>query len=243
MNIIIFGATGGIGSALTDELLIDNNLFLGSRSEDKISETIKSKRKLGHNLDGLALDMNSFESINLFIKEAHEFLGSIDAIINCVGSLLLKPSHLLSEEEIYNVFKVNVFSCFAIMKYSFKFLKDNGGSIIFFSSSASKIGLKNHDAISSAKAAVSAMALSSASTYAKYNIRINTIAPGLVDTPLTKRITGNKASLDYSKEMHGLKRIGTAQNFIPIINSLIDKRSDWITGQTFFIDGGLSNVK
>ena len=77
----------------------------------------------------------------------------------------------------------------------------------------------------------------------KYNIRVNAIAPGLVDTPLTSRITNNQISLDYSKELHGLKRIGKPENFIPIVNSLIDHRSDWITGQTFFVDGGLSNVK
>ena len=50
-------------------------------------------------------------------------------------------------------------------------------------------------------------------------------------------------SLDYSKKMHGLNRIGKPKNFIPIIDSLLDQRSDWITGQTIFVDGGLSNVK
>ncbi len=115
--------------------------------------------------------------------------------------------------------------------------------MIFFSSAASKIGLKNHECISSAKAAVSSMVLSAASTYAKFNIRFNAIAPGLVDTPLTKNIINNKISLDYSKKLHGLNRIGEPKNFIPIINTLIDNRSDWITGQTFFIDGGLSNAK
>ena len=87
------------------------------------------------------------------------------------------------------------------------------------------------------------MALSAASTYANYNIRINTIAPGLVDTPLTKKIVSNNMSYNYSKNLHGLNRIGYPENFIPFINSLIDTRSNWITGQTFTIDGGLSTVK
>ena len=129
------------------------------------------------------------------------------------------------------------------MKYGFKFLKKNGGNIIFFSSAAAQIGLKNHDAIASAKAAVSSLALSASSTYARYNIRVNTIAPGLVDTPLTEKITSNQLSYNYSKNLHGLNKIGNPKNFIPIINSLIDKRSDWITGQTFTIDGGLSTMK
>jgi len=115
--------------------------------------------------------------------------------------------------------------------------------MIFFSSAASMVGLKNHDAIAAAKGAISSMVLSSASTYARYNIRINAIAPGLVETPLTEKITSNKISLDYSKSIHGLNRIGKPENFIPTVNSLLDNRSDWITGQTIAIDGGLSNVK
>ena len=65
------------------------------------------------------------------------------------------------------------------------------------------MGLKNHECISSAKAAVSGFVLSTlTSTYSKYNIRVNAIAPGLVDTPLTSRITNNQISLDYSKDLH-----------------------------------------
>ena len=105
------------------------------------------------------------------------------------------------------------------------------------------MGLKNHEAISSAKAAISALALTASATYANYNIRVNAIAPGLVETPLTEKIVSNKMSLDYSKNLHGLKRIGKPENFIPIVKSLIDKQSDWITGQTICVDGGLSNVK
>ena len=121
---------------------------------------------------------------------------------------MLKPAHLTGELELENVFRTNVFSCFGILKYGFKYLRKNGGSLIFFSSSASRVGLKNHEAIASAKAAVSGFVLSAASTYAKYNIRVNAIAPGLVDTPLTEKIINNKISLDYSTKMHGLKNGG-----------------------------------
>ena len=65
----------------------------------------------------------------------------------------------------------------------------------------------------------------------------------MVETPLTQKIVSNDISLEYSKNLHGLDRIGKPENFIPIIKSLIDPRSDWITGQTIHVDGGLSNVK
>ena len=241
MNIILLGATGGIGECLTDELSNNNNLYLSSRTDKKLNVILDKHNK--SNVNGEILTYLNFESVELFLNNANNHLGSVDCIISCIGSLMLKPPHLTKEAELENVFKTNVFSCFSILKHSFKFLKQNGGSVIFFSSAASKVGLRNHESISAAKAAVSSIAISAASTYSNYNIRVNAIAPGLVETPLTDKITNNNVSLEYSKKLHGLNKIGKPENFTPIVNALIDNKSDWITGQTFFVDGGLSNLK
>ena len=246
MNIVVIGATGGIGSKLSLNLSEDNNLFLGSRDQQKflnLKDEIKYNQINSKKIGGSQVDVTDFDSIKNFIDESNNFLGSIDCIINCVGSLLLKPAHATSLDDLNNVFSTNLFSCFGVLKFGFPYLKKNGGSVLFFSSAAAKVGLKNHEAISSAKAAISALALTASATYANYNIRVNAIAPGLVDTPLTEKIVNNKMSLDYSKNLHGLKRIGKPENFIPIVRSVIDKNSDWITGQTICVDGGLSNVK
>ena len=166
MNIVLLGATGGIGKCLSLDLSSSHSLFIGSRNMiqvDKLVNDIKSENVNSSNLiNGCSVDATNFKSASDFLNNSNEFLGSIDCIINCVGSLLLKPAHLTSEEEFNDVIRTNVFSCFSILKYSFKYLKNNGGSIIFFSSAASKIGLKNHESISSAKAAISSMALSAA---------------------------------------------------------------------------------
>jgi NAD(P)-dependent dehydrogenase (short-subunit alcohol dehydrogenase family) len=246
MNIVVLGATGGIGAKLSLSLSEDNNLFLGSRDQQKflnLQDEIKYNQINSKKIGGSQVDVTDFDSIKNFIDESNNFLGSIDCIINCVGSLLLKPAHATSLDDLNNVFSTNLFSCFGVLKFGFPYLKKNGGSVLFFSSAAAKVGLKNHEAISSAKAAISALALTASATYANYNIRVNAIAPGLVDTPLTEKIVNNKMSLDYSKNLHGLKRIGKPENFIPIVRSVIDKNSDWITGQTICVDGGLSNVK
>ena len=243
MNIVIFGATGGIGKCLSFDLIKSHNLFIGSKNLDKIEDLLSDIDNHGNICEGNKIDITQYKSIEQFLDDAVKSMGSIDCIINCVGSLLLKPAHLTKQEELENVFNTNVYSSLNIIKYGFKHMRKNGGSMIFFSSAASMVGLKNHDAIAAAKGAISSMVLSSASTYSRYNIRINAIAPGLVETPLTEKITSNKISLDYSKSIHGLNRIGKPENFIPIINSLLDNRSDWITGQTIAVDGGLSNVK
>lgn len=243
MNIVIFGATGGIGKCLSFDLIKNHNLFIGSKNLEKIEDLLSDIDNYDNICEGNEIDITQYGSIEQFLDDAVKFMGSIDCIINCVGSLLLKPAHLTKQEELESVFNTNVYSSFNIIKYGFKHMRKNGGSMIFFSSAASMVGLKNHDAIAAAKGAISSLILSSASTYSRYNIRINAIAPGLVETPLTEKITSNKISLDYSKSIHGLNRIGKPENFIPIINSLLDNRSDWITGQTIAVDGGLSNVK
>ena len=242
MNIVILGATGGIGSCLSKELSLKNNLYLGYRDNVKF-DNLKSTINSQNLLSGETIDIEDFDFSKNFLNNANDHLGSIDCIVSCLGSLLLKPAHLTSEDDLVSVFNTNVFSSFSIIKHSFKHLRKNGGNMIFFSSAAANVGLKNHDAIGSAKGALSSLVTSSASTYAKYNIRINAIAPGLVETPLTQKIVSNEISLEYSKNLHGLDRIGKPENFIPIIKSLIDPRSDWITGQTIHVDGGLSNVK
>ena len=241
MNIIILGGSGGIGSCLTHELSKNHNLYISSTNDGKLTNILSDLKK--YNVSGEKFSYTNFESMELFLNNAKSYLGEIDCIINCIGSLLLKPPHVTKEAELENVFKANVFSCFSVLKHGFKFLKQKGGSVIFFSSAASKVGLRNHESISAAKAAVSSIALSAASTYSNYNIRVNVIAPGLVETPLTSKITNNATSLEYSKKLHGLNKIGKPENFIPIVKALIDKKSDWISGQTFLIDGGLSNLK
>ena len=244
MNIVIIGGTSGIGMALSEHFSHKDNVFIGSRSIENIANCVESNKNINSNIfSGESVDVSNFESVEKFLDQANSILGSIDVIINCAGSLLLKPPHGLKEEDIDSVYKINVYSCYALLKFGFKYMRSNGGSFVFFSSAASKVGLKNHEVISGAKGAISSIALSAASTYANYNIRVNAIAPGLVETPLTKKITSSKISFEYSKKLHGLNRAGKPRNFIPIVESLINPDSDWITGQTIYVDGGLSNVK
>ena len=178
MNIVILGATGGIGKVLSNNLSSNHDLYLGSRNKNNLDELILDitqesvYKENSHSIGGSEVDGSEFDSVKEFFQMANDSLGSIDCVINCIGSLLLKPAHLTTESDLDNVFKTNVYSCFGVLKYSFKYMKNNGGSLIFFSSAASKVGLKNHEAISSAKGAISSLVLSASSTYANYNLSL-----------------------------------------------------------------------
>jgi NAD(P)-dependent dehydrogenase (short-subunit alcohol dehydrogenase family) len=84
---------------------------------------------------------------------------------------------------------------------------------------------------------------SAASTYASNNLRCNAVAPGLVRTPLTERITSNESAARSSEAMHALGRLGEPGDVARMIAWLLDPAQDWITGQVFGVDGGLATTR
>ena len=122
-------------------------------------------------------------------------------------------------------------------------MRKDGGSIVLMSSAAAMVGLPNHDAIAAAKAGVIGLMRSAAATYAAYGIRVNAVAPGLVDTPMSRSITSNETSLNASIAMHPLGRIGTPEDVASAICWLLGPLSTWVTGQAIGVDGGLATLK
>src|SRR5690606_21524138 len=111
------------------------------------------------------------------------------------------------------------------------------------STAAASTGLINHEAVAAAKAAVEGLTRSAAATYARSNIRCNAVAPGLVNTPMAERITKNPASLEASKAMHPLGRIGEPEDVASAIAWLVAPEQTWVTGQVLGVDGGLARLR
>tara|TARA_X000000950_G_scaffold64776_1_gene79456 strand:- start:4058 stop:4756 length:699 start_codon:yes stop_codon:yes gene_type:complete len=232
MNILIIGAAGGIGSHLLLDLAKDSshNILVGYH-KNMVETPHKS----------FEMDASKFEDVENFITKGLEEFNSIDAIINLPGNLILKPAHLSTEEDFYNTININLKSSFGVVRSAGKLL--NNCSLILMSTAAASIGLSNHELISSAKAGVEGLAKSAAKTYSRKNIRVNTVSPGLVNTPLSKKITSNPIILKASIKMLALDKIGEPKHISNMIKFLINPENDWITGQNFIVDGGLSSTK
>lgn len=235
MNYLIFGATGGIGTALCRQLqAAGHRVFASGRDPQKLAILAS---ELG--TPPLLADATAPAEV----ADAFAQAGTVDGVANCVGSLLLKPAHITTDEEWAAVLRTNLDSAFYVLRAGAKAMMSTGGSIVLVSSAAGRLGLQNHEAIAAAKAGIIGLTLSAAATYAPRNIRVNCVAPGLTATPLTTRITANETAAKASMAMHPLGRLGTPEDVASMMAFLLQPTAAWITGQTFGVDGGLGTVR
>lgn len=248
---LVVGANGGIGSNLTEQLLLCGetvNVAVACRSADsmaklvqKISEGPAGKAAADRILQ-IKLDATVPAEVEACVASVLDKYGRIDGAANCAGSIILKPAHSTTEEEFSQTIATNLNSSFSLMRCLARpMMKQKSGSIVFCSSAVAKIGLSNHEAIAAAKAGVAGLALSAAATYAKFGIRVNVVSPGLTDTKIASRITGNEAALKASVAMHPFGRIAQPDEVASAVLFLL--RHPYITGQVLGVDGGLSSLK
>lgn len=239
-NVLILGATGGIGSALARQLAtLGYGLSLSARGSNRL-DTLATELKAHSG----PVDATNSASVEACVAMAFEQLGSLHGVVNCVGSLLLKPAHITTDEEWAGVLAANLNSSFYVLRSAAnRMMRSGGGSIVLLASAVAQRGMINHEAIAAAKAGVVGLAQSAAATYARYNLRVNCVAPGLTRTPLTESLTRHEASLKASAALHPLGRIGEPEEVASAIRWFLDPQQSWVTGQVIAVDGGLGSVQ
>ncbi len=237
-RIAILGATGSVGSAIARRLSGKwTGVLLVGRDEEKLSAL---SQELGH--PSVCVDFKTSASLEEALKKDADAHGGFAGLVNCIGSVVLKPAHATSDDEFRQTLETNMFTAFATVKAGSKLLRERGGSIVLFGSAAAEIGIQNHEAIAAAKAGVIGLARSAAATYAPYNIRVNVVSPGLVRSEMTRRIWENPASAAASSSLHALGRLGEPDQVASLAVWLLDQENNWVTGQVIGIDGGLGHV-
>jgi 3-oxoacyl-[acyl-carrier protein] reductase len=238
-RVLVIGATGGVGAAVTRAIVAGGgSVFLAARNEGKLAA-------LGGDLGmpHAAVEATDPDAVDACADAAATALGGLDGIVNCAGSLLLKPAHLTTTPEWQATLAANLTSGFGCVRAAGRLLKAAGGSVVLVSSAAARVGLANHEAIAAAKAGVIGLVLSAAATYAKQKIRFNAVAPGLVRTPLTKGLVASELAEKASIGMHPLGRLGEPEDVARAILFLLDPAQGWITGQVLGVDGGLADLR
>lgn len=235
---VVLGATGGIGSELCRRLARDGaKLVLAARDEGRLKALAAELDAPYHAVD--ATDGGAVDGLFSRVREEH---GTIAGAANCVGSFLLKPAHMTTEEEFARQISQNLTTAFNTVKAAARHMP-GGGSVVLLSSVAARVGLANHEAVAAAKAGVSGLALSAAASYVGRGLRFNVVSPGLVQTPMTENITRSETARKASVDLHPLGRLGEPEDIAAAIAYLLGPESAWITGQTIGVDGGLSTLR
>lgn len=238
---LIGGITGGIGSAIARKLAREGWQVSGF---SQTKEKLESLKKDIPNGCFEVLDATSPEPLAEFMESISSSKGPFSAYVHAIGSFLIKPVHLVKQEEWQALLAVNLNSAFfALQALIPHMLKQKNGSVLFFSSVASKCGLASHEGIAAVKSAINGLVLSAAASHARHNIRFNAIAPSLTETPGTQFITNNPSSRQISEKLHPLGRLGKPDYIASLAAYLLSPNGSWVTGQIFSIDGGLSTLK
>ena len=239
--IVVVGGAGGIGSAVARRLArVGCRLVLTGRNAERLQDIADET-----GAQAVQLDARDSSAVAALMSSVLADYGRVDGLVNCAGSILLKPAHLLSDQEFADTIATNLTTAFHLVRAAAGLMmkQAGGGSIVLCSSVAARRGFVNHEAIAAAKAGVEGLALAAAASYARFGVRVNCVAPGLTRTDLTRSLTQNEVVAKMSAALHPLGRIGEPAEVASAICWLLSAEQSWVTGQVLGIDGGLSHVQ
>jgi 3-oxoacyl-[acyl-carrier protein] reductase len=235
---LITGGSGGIGQALARRLRARGcTVVLSARDASRLQAVCD---EIG--AEAIPTDVTVSGQVDDLVAQVLARHGRIDGLAHCVGSILLKPLHLTSDDDWAKTLQLNLTSAFQVMR-SVVGKHRAAVSIALVSTSAAAVGLPNHEAIAAAKGGIEGLVRAVAATYAGRGVRVNAVAPGLVRTPLAARITSSEAAMKTSLALHPLGRIGEPDDVAAVLELLLDPANSWITGQIIGVDGGMSAVR
>ena len=235
-NIIVTGASGGIGSSIIKKLNEAGANVLASGTRIEKLEQLKSNFK---NIKILKFDISQTDKIEEFIENAtNELGGSLDGIVNNAGITQDNLAIRMNLDEWQKVININLTSTFLMSKFAIKkMLKNKSGKIVNITSVVGHTGNLGQANYTASKAAIVAMSKSLAIEYAKKNININCISPGFIKTAMTDNIDEKFKEVIVSKIPSA--RLGEPDDIANAVLFLSSDQSDYINGETIHVNGGM----
>jgi 3-oxoacyl-[acyl-carrier protein] reductase len=239
---IITGCNKGIGKAILENLSRKGaTIFACSRkSNDEFLNNINLlQKKNGNKIYPVFFDLENKEEIKEAILEIKTKTNKIDMIVNNAGSIQTSIFQMTPEKKIRELFEINFFSQLIFTQHLLKLMiKEKNGSIVFISSTSSEDANFGRSIYSASKSAMNAISLSLSRELGQLNIRVNSVAPGLVDTEMANKNTSQEVQKNEISKS-SLKRIGQPEEIASVVYFLLSDESSYLTGQLIRADGGL----
>ena len=236
LNIILTGATGVIGNSILDKLVLAGSNVIATGTNDEKLKNIHNKNK---NVKTLKFNISDHSKIEDFVDECSNILSNkIDVLINNAGITIDNLSIRMKEEEWKRVIDINLTSTFLITKNAIKkMLKFKNGKVINITSVVGHSGNIGQANYAASKAGIIAMSKSLALEYGKKNIKINCVSPGFIMSDMTNKISEEHTEL--LKSRISLNKFGKPEDVANTIAFLSSNLSDYITGETIHVNGGM----
>ena len=224
-NIVIIGGSSGIGKACVDLLSKQNNVISTYNSTEPTTH-----KELYHHLDVNNPDYS-------FLPEV------IDGLVYCPGRIKLTAFAKIKKETFIDDYEIQVIGAIQAIQACLSGLKKSASSsIVLFSTVAVQSGFNYHSVVSASKGAIEGLTRALSAELAP-KVRVNAIAPSIVNTPLAGSLLNSDAKLEANNNRHPLKRVGEAEDLANAVEFLVSEKSSWMTGQILKIDGGISDLK
>ena len=234
-NILITGATGGIGNELVKKFVSLGGNVLGSGTKTEKLDELKKKYS---NIKVKKFDIIKHERIEEFIDNAHLELGRLDILINNAGINVDNLSLRMKDDEWKKVIDINLTSTFLLSKHAIKkMLRNKFGRIVNITSIVGHTGNLGQSNYSASKSGIIGMSKSLAIEYAKKNITINCVSPGFIASNMTMNIA-EKVKL-YLTSRIPMARLGSGEDVANCVAFLSSNQASYITGETLHVNGGM----
>lgn len=234
---LIYGGNGGVGSALARRLAkCGHELVLVGRNEEEL-------QTLGNELGATTVVADALDP-DVGGRVADAAGQTLQGLVFSVGSINLKPFEKLTDDDFLHDFQLNALAAARAFRVALPAMEraENGASALFFSTIAVEQGFASHASIAMAKGAVVGLVRSLATEFAP-RIRVNAIAPSLLDTPLGQKVASNPKMAEAVARMHPIPRLGQADDIAAMGELLLTDAGAWITGQIIGVDGGRSSLR
>ena len=234
-NILITGASGGIGQALVKKFISLGGNVVGSGTKTEKLDLLKNKNP---SIKIKKFDLSEHSRIEGFIDDVSMELGGLDILVNNAGTNVDNLSLRMKEEEWKKVIDINLTSTFLLTKYAIKkMLKNKFGRVVNITSVVGHTGNLGQSNYSASKAGIIGMSKSFAVEYAKKNITINCVSPGFIVSEMTMNIA-EKVKL-YLTSRIPMGKLGTGEDVSNSVAFLSSEEASYITGETIHVNGGM----